>query len=185
METDMPFTFEPLPIPGLLLAKPGIFPDSRGYFYETYRYSDFVKAGIHEQFVQDNHSFSSKGVLRGLHFQKPPRAQGKLLRVIGGSIWDVVVDLRADSPFLGKWVGVELSGDNGHMLWIPEGFAHGFVVLSETVHLLYKCTDEYDSSTESGIRWDDPDVNISWPRMEYIISPKDALLGSFRDSFRF
>ncbi len=181
----MPFVFEPLSIDGLVLVKPRVFPDSRGYFYETYKMSEFAGAGIRLPFVQDNHSFSSKGVLRGLHFQKTPSAQGKLVRAVEGRIWDVAVDLRANSPTLGKWEGIELSGETGFMLWIPPGFAHGFVVLSETVHLLYKCTNEYDSGTESGIRWNDPDLAVAWPETDVSVSPRDAGLGWFRDSYRF
>ncbi|MDP2790999.1 MAG: dTDP-4-dehydrorhamnose 3,5-epimerase [Rectinemataceae bacterium] len=181
----MPFTFKTLSIQGLLLIKPRIFTDSRGYFCETYKHSDFAQGGIDFPFVQDNHSFSPKGILRGLHFQMEPHGQGKLVRAIGGRIWDVAVDLREDSPTFGKWEGVELSDENGCMLWIPGGFAHGFVVLSETVHLLYKCTAEYSAASESGIRWDDPDLAIKWPISDVSVSDKDAQLGSFRESYKF
>lgn len=179
------FVFQSLSLEGLMLVRPRICADSRGFFCETYRFSEFAKAGIDRPFVQDNHSFSSRGVLRGLHFQKNPKAQGKLLHAIEGRIWDVAVDLREDSPSLGRWEGIELSSENGLMLWIPGGFAHGFVVLSETAHLLYKCTEEYDAGTESGIRWDDPDLAISWPVAEVAVSEKDGKLGSFRESYRF
>ncbi len=181
----MAFVFEARSMDGLMLAKPSTFPDSRGFFRETYKYSDFASAGVASHFAQDNHSFSTRGVLRGLHFQMSPKAQGKLIYAIEGSIWDVTVDLRADSPTLGKWEGLELSGENGFVLWIPPGFAHGFVVLSEGAHLMYKCTAEYCAAAESGIRWDDPDLAIRWPLREVSVSEKDATLGNFRESYRF
>ena len=158
----MSFAFEPLAIPGLVLVKPRVFPDDRGFFLETYKRSEFAVAGIDADFVQDNHSRSTRGVLRALHYQLPPFAQGKLVRVSEGRIWDVAVDLRSSSPTFKKWVGVELSDENHHMFWIPPGFAHGFVALSDTVHLLYKCTAEYDKPSERGIRWDDPELAVAW-----------------------
>jgi len=172
----MPFEFSRLSIPDLILVTPRVFPDGRGFFCETYKRSDFSKHGIPEDFVQDNHSFSLRGVLRGLHYQIPPQAQGKLVSVIGGKIWDVAVDVRKSSSTFGKWVGVELSDENMNMLWIPPGFAHGFVSLSESVHLIYKCSSEYDKGCERGIRWDDEDIGIDWPIKEVSISSRDASL---------
>lgn len=181
----MAFAFQKLEIPDLVLIRPRAFPDGRGFFCETYKKSEFAANGIPADFVQDNHSFSTRGVARALHYQLPPSAQGKLISVISGSVWDVAVDVRRASPTLGKWVGVELSGENMQMFWIPPGFAHGFVTLSESVHFVYKCTAEYDPSAESGIRWDDPDLGIGWPAVEVIVSPRDAALPRFRDARLF
>ena len=172
----MPFEFSRLSIPDLVVVIPRKFPDGRGFFCETYKRSDFSEHGIPDEFVQDNHSFSSRGVLRGLHYQIPPQAQGKLVSVIGGKIWDVAVDVRKSSCTFGKWAGVELSDENMNMLWIPPGFAHGFVTLSESVHLIYKCTREYDKGCERGIRWDDKDIGIDWPIKDVFISSRDASL---------
>ncbi len=169
----MPFTFKQLEIPGVILITPEIFSDSRGYFAETYKYSDFLKAGIKEYFLQDNFSFSYKGVLRGLHYQKNPDAQAKLVQCLRGKIFDVVVDIRKNSPYYSKWIGVELSGENRLMLYVPSGFAHGFVVISETAEVLYKCTREYSPVCDRGIIWNDPDININWPILEPILSEKD------------
>lgn len=169
----MPFQFKRLEIPDLILVIPKVFRDDRGFFLETYKRSDFVKFGIKEQFNQDNHSFSRKGVLRGLHYQLNPKAQGKLVRCLKGKIFDVAVDIRKGSPTFGKWVGVELSEDNFHMLYIPPGFAHGFVVLSEEAHVLYKVTNEYSPEHDRGIIWNDPTININWPISNPILSDKD------------
>jgi dTDP-4-dehydrorhamnose 3,5-epimerase len=169
----MPFSIRKLEISDLLIVLPQVFKDDRGFFCETYKRSDFILNGISAEFVQDNHSYSVRNVLRGLHFQLPPNAQGKLIRVVRGKIWDVAVDIRHNSASFGKWVGVELSDESAAMLWMPPGFAHGFVALSEEVHMLYKCTSEYDGASEGGIRWDDPEIGIRWPVRDPIVSAKD------------
>ncbi|NLR76247.1 dTDP-4-dehydrorhamnose 3,5-epimerase [Leeia aquatica] len=149
---------------GVLILEPDVYRDSRGFFLESYnqKYLDSL-LGTQTVFVQDNHSRSSRGVLRGLHYQLPPFAQGKLVRVTSGRIYDVAVDLRRDSPAYGQWDGVELSAENHRQLWIPPGFAHGFLVLSDTVDVLYKATAYYAPETEGSIRWDDPTLAIDWP----------------------
>jgi len=177
----MPFEFETTPIEGVMIIHPRKFPDDRGYFMETYKRSDFVKAGIAEDFYQDNHSYSSKGILRGLHFQSEPHAQGKLVRAIEGRVWDVAVDLRPDSPTYMKWYGIELDSKEGTMFYIPPGFGHGFVVLSDTAHFLYKCTKEYNPSADGGVRWDDPELNIQWPLTDVSVSEKDEKLPLLKD----
>lgn len=177
----MPFTFTNLDINGLVLVEPRVFPDDRGFFLESYKESDFIRAGIPFHFVQDNHSLSVRNVIRGLHFQRSPRAQGKLVRVVRGAMWDVAVDLRKDSPTYKQWLGMELSDENNRMLYIPPGFAHGFQALTDDVHLLYKCTVEYDSVCDGGIRWDDPDIGVSWPVPGPIVSEKDAMLPFLKD----
>ncbi len=149
-------------IKGLYHVQPEVRGDARGYFMETYNYNDFKKAGLDMVFVQDNQSLSSKGVLRGLHFQKE-HTQGKLVRVISGEVFDVAVDIRKGSETYGKWAGVILSAEKKNMLYVPEGFAHGFYVLSDTAEFLYKCTDFYDPSSEAGIMWNDPVIGIKWP----------------------
>jgi dTDP-4-dehydrorhamnose 3,5-epimerase len=170
-------------IKGLLIIETKIFKDDRGFFIESYNKRDFKEIGLDVEFVQDNHSFSRKGVLRGLHFQlKHP--QGKLVRVISGRVFDVAVDLRPHSPTLGKWYGVELSGENALQFYIPPGFAHGFIALEDNTHFLYKCTDFYYPNDELGIIWNDPDLNIRWPINqveEIIISDKDKKLPTFRE----
>jgi dTDP-4-dehydrorhamnose 3,5-epimerase len=181
----MVFTFSRLEIPDLILISPRVHPDERGFFCETYKKSEFAANGIGVDFVQDNHSFSIRGVVRALHYQLPPSAQGKLVSVTVGRIWDVAVDLRRGSATFGKWVGIELSDENMSILWIPPGFAHGFVALSDTVHLLYKCTAEYDKASEVGIRWDDPDIGITWPLSDLVVSPRDAALPPFKDARLF
>jgi dTDP-4-dehydrorhamnose 3,5-epimerase len=172
----MPFTFTSGPLEGLVVVEPRRFRDERGFFMETYHESEFRAAGIGEPFVQDNHSRSSKGVLRGLHFQVGQKAQGKLVRAVAGAIWDVAVDIRPASSTYGSWWGIELSADNALMLYLPPGFAHGFLTLSEEAQVIYKCTAEYDKASEAGIRWDDPDLAIDWPSREVIVSAKDAAL---------
>jgi dTDP-4-dehydrorhamnose 3,5-epimerase len=172
----MPFMFTPLDIPDLILVVPRVFPDDRGSFYETFKRSDFEAHGITDNFVQDNHSVSKGGVLRGLHYQLPPMAQGKLVRVTRGRAWDVAVDIRRNSPYFMKWSSVELSEENRQMLYIPAGFAHGFVALTDNVHLLYKCTAEYSARHERGIRWDDPELDISWPVEVPLVSERDEEL---------
>jgi len=179
----MPFTFIPGPIEGLIIIEPRVFADERGFFLESYKASDFAAAGIKETFVQDNHSRSSRGTLRGLHFQKAPYAQGKLVRVTRGAVWDVAVDLRPGSVTFGKWFGIELSETNKILLWIPPGFAHGFVALEDNTELQYKCTAEYHAPSDGGIRWDDPDIGIPWPDLgiPYILSEKDKKLPLLRE----
>ena len=172
----MPFTFEKTPIDGLIIIKPRIFPDGRGFFCETYKESDFAANGISEKFVQDNHSSSVKGVLRGLHFQNPPFAQGKLVRATRGCVWDVAVDIRRNSPTFGKWFGIQLDDVDRTMFYIPPGFAHGFVTLSDTAEFQYKCTAEYNKDSEAGIIWNDPQIGISWPLTDVTVSDKDAVL---------
>lgn len=171
------------PIKGLLIIETKVFKDNRGFFIESYNLRDFASFGINVNFVQDNHSFSRKGVLRGLHFQfKHP--QGKLVRVISGKVFDVVVDLRPESSTFGKWFGVELSDVNGLQFYIPPGFAHGFISLEENTHFFYKCTDFYYPEDELGIVWNDPFLNIQWPIghvNEVIISDKDKKLLPFSE----
>lgn len=172
----MSFNFEKTSINGLIVVKPTVFKDERGFFLEEYKKSEFEKAGIICDFVQDNHSKSSKAVLRGLHFQKEPFAQAKLVKCLKGKILDVAVDLRRDSPTYAKWLSFELSDENFNMLYIPEGFAHGFQVLSDMAEISYKCSKEYSPAHDSGIRYDDPSLNISWPLKDPIISQKDRNL---------
>ncbi len=171
----MPFEFVPLALPGVSLIKPQIFGDDRGFFLELYKHSDFIRAGIPEHLVQDNYSRSSKGVLRGLHYQKSSRAQGKLVTCLKGCIFDVAVDIRKGSPRFGQWTGIELSGESKQLLYIPAGFAHGFQVLSDTAEVLYKCTDEYSPAEDRGIIWNDPDINIDWPLKDPVLSGKDKV----------
>jgi dTDP-4-dehydrorhamnose 3,5-epimerase len=164
-------------IEGVLIIEPKVFGDERGFFFESFNQRAFNEAvGQPVDFVQDNHSRSAKGVLRGLHFQRPPHAQGKLVRVTQGSVFDVAVDIRPDSATFGRWVGVELSGVNHRQLWIPAGLAHGFLVTSDSADFLYKTTDYYRPESEGSVRWDDPDLAIAWP-LEGItpaLSAKDA-----------
>jgi dTDP-4-dehydrorhamnose 3,5-epimerase len=162
-------------IPGPLIIEPRVFGDARGFFMETWNTAAFAQAGLNVTFVQDNHSRSQKGVLRGLHFQNPG-AQGKLVRVTRGAVFDVAVDLRASSPTFGQWVGVELSADNNRMFWVPEGFAHGFLTLEDDTDFLYKCTAPYAPQSEHTLAWDDPAVGVAWPAagIDPIISDKDA-----------
>lgn len=178
----MPFEFEKLKLDGLVLVKPWAFPDDRGFFMETYKKSDFARNGIPEEFVQDNHSKSSKGVLRGLHYQRGAAAQGKLVRCIRGSILDVGVDIREGSPTFGKWLAAELTAENAHMLYLPAGFAHGFLVLSDTAEIVYKCTAEYSSKDDGGVVWNDPDIGIDWGITAPSLSPKDAALPRLKDA---
>jgi dTDP-4-dehydrorhamnose 3,5-epimerase len=178
----MPFKFKRLKIPEVILIEPGIFKDGRGFFIETYKYSDFARAGIKEYFVQDNYSSSIKGVLRGLHFQKNPHAQGKIVQCIRGKVFDVAVDIRKGSPSFGHWVSVELSEDNNLMLYVPPAFAHGFVVLSEEAGVIYKCTGEYAPEDDRGVIWNDPAINIRWPIKTPILSEKDKRHPALKDS---
>lgn len=174
-------------IEGLYVIEPTVFPDSRGYFMETYNQNDFKEAGLTMNFVQDNQSMSVKGVLRGLHFQKQ-FPQGKLVRVIKGSVFDVAVDLRSSSQTYGKWFGVELSAENKKQFYISEGFAHGFLVLSDEAEFAYKCTDFYHPGDEGGILWNDKEIGIDWPieaDMKLTISDKDQAWSGIRDTFKF
>jgi dTDP-4-dehydrorhamnose 3,5-epimerase len=167
---------------GLHLIEPKVFKDSRGYFLESYNYETFKKSGIDVNFVQDNQSFSCKGTLRGLHFQNIPYSQVKLVRVITGSIIDVAVDIRKGSKTYGKYYSVELSGENKKMLYIPDGFAHGFLTLEDNTIVQYKCSNVYNKESEGGIIWNDPDININWGLMdEPIISDKDKNNILFKD----
>jgi dTDP-4-dehydrorhamnose 3,5-epimerase len=162
-------------LPGVVIIEPRVFGDERGFFMETWNAAAFAAAGLDLAFVQDNHSRSQKGVLRGLHFQNPG-PQGKLVRVTSGAVFDVAVDLRASSPTFGQWAGVELSAENKRMFWVPEGFAHGFLTLEDDTDFLYKCTAPYAPQSEFSLAWDDPAVGIDWPLegLGPIISAKDA-----------
>ncbi len=165
--------FEPLAVPDVILIEPRVFEDSRGFFTETYRKDVFSKNGIPEEFVQDNHSKSSKGVLRGLHYQIPPKSQAKLMRVTKGKVFDVAVDIRHGSKTFGKFVTCILSGENKKMLYVPAGFAHGFCVMEDDTEFVYKVSDFYSVEHERGILWNDPSIAIPWPAMDYIFSEKD------------
>ncbi len=170
----MPFEFKRLEIPEVILIKPKVFEDERGFFMETFKKEDFEKIGITNEFIQDNHSKSKYGVLRGLHFQRSPYEQAKLVRCIRGIIFDVVVDIRRNSPTFGKYVGVILSEFNKLILYVPRGFAHGFLTLSEVAEVIYKVDNKYAPEYEGGIIWNDPTININWPYVENIIlSEKD------------
>jgi len=178
----MSFEFEQLKMDGVILIKPRIFGDNRGFFTESYKKSEFVKNGIDIEFVQDNHSKSTKGVLRGLHYQASPKAQAKLIRCSKGRIYDVAVDLRKNSKTFGKWLKVELSEENKHMLFIPEGFAHGFVVLSDEAELLYKTNTEFSAEHDRGVLYNDMDINIDWEiDFEPILSEKDKFQPTFSE----
>lgn len=162
-----------LPLAGLRLVKPRVFSDARGFLLEIYQGRRYREAGLPAQFVQDNHSRSARGVLRGLHYQLP-NPQGKLVACLSGEIFDVAVDLRRSSPTFGRWHGVQLSGENHWQLYVPDGFAHGFCVLSDTAHVLYKCTDYYSPGNEHTLIWNDPTVGVDWPVREPVLSEKDA-----------
>ena len=168
-------------IPDLYIIKPSVFTDKRGYFFESYNKQAFLRNGIDQNFVQDNESKSAKGVLRGLHFQKPPFAQGKLVRVMHGAVLDVAVDLRSGSPTYGQWAAVELNHDNKWMYWIPPGFAHGFVTLEDDTVFFYKCTNVYNKDSEGSILWNDPDLNIDWKVDNPTLSEKDLVSPLFKD----
>ncbi|BDA12992.1 dTDP-4-dehydrorhamnose 3,5-epimerase [Aeromonas caviae] len=161
-------------IPDVLIFEPKVFGDERGFFFESFNHKLFEEAvGYPVTFVQDNHSKSSKGVLRGLHYQLPPNAQGKLVRCVAGEVFDVAVDICKSSPTFGQWIGVHLSAENKRQLWIPEGFAHGFVTLSETAEFLYKTTNYYAPQSEGCLAWNDSEVNINWPFKDVLLSGKD------------
>jgi dTDP-4-dehydrorhamnose 3,5-epimerase len=171
---------------GMLILEPRIFKDSRGFFLESYNESVMTDIGIRARFVQDNHSYSAKNVLRGLHYQISPHAQGKLVRAVTGEIFDVIVDLRRSSPTFGKWDGVTLSGENFKMLWIPPGLAHGFRVLSDSAHVFYKTTDFYHPECERTLAWNDAELSIDWQgASEPVISGKDKNGMLFRDAEKF
>lgn len=176
----------PLSIPDVLLIEPQVFGDDRGFFFESFNQAQFEKAtGVKVNFVQDNHSKSVKGVLRGLHYQTPPRAQGKIVRLTQGEVFDVAVDLRKSSPTFGKWVGEILSADNKKQMWIPVGFAHGFLTLSDTAEFLYKTTDFYNKDHEEAIAWNDETIAIDWPIKEVSLSFKDKAALSFKEAKYF
>lgn len=176
--------FVPMAIPEVILIEPAVFGDERGFFMETRQTKKFAEAGIQLDFVQDNHSRSQQGVLRGLHYQIQ-QPQGKLVRVVSGTVFDVAVDLRQTSPTFGKWVSAILSAENKHLLWVPPGFAHGFYVLSETADFVYSCTDFYAPQYERSILWNDPDLDITWPLVNQeapSLSAKDAAGQSFKNA---
>ena len=180
-------TVTPCDIEGLYVIEPTVFKDERGYFVETYNQNDMKEAGLDIVFVQDNQSMSTRGVLRGLHFQKQ-FPQGKLVRVVRGKVFDVAVDLRSDSKTYGKWFGVELSAENMKQFYIPERFAHGFLVLSDEAEFCYKCTDFYHPGDEGGLAWNDSEIGVEWPLEEgvdLIISEKDQKWKGLKDTFKF
>ena len=180
----------PTAVPGVLIVEPSVFADDRGWFMESFNEARFHAAlaelGLPapHAFVQDNHSCSRRGVLRGLHFQRAPHAQGKLVRVVQGATFDVAVDIRQGSPTFGRWTGTELSAANKRQMWIPEGFAHGFLALEDDAHFLYKTTDYYDKASEGAILWSDPDLAIAWPGDpgQFIVNEKDALAPGLREA---
>jgi dTDP-4-dehydrorhamnose 3,5-epimerase len=169
----MSFKFSKLSIPEVVLIEPKIFSDSRGFFVELFKASEFQSNGIRAKFVQVNHSRSQKNVLRGLHYQLNPKAQAKLISVVYGEIFDVAVDIRRESPTYGQWVGESLSDTNKKLLYIPEGFAHGFCVLSDEAQIIYYCSEEYAPQMERNILWNDPEIGVSWPIHEPVLSSKD------------
>lgn len=180
----MSFIFEKLALPEVILVKPRIFGDSRGYFMETYKKSEFTAMGIAAEFVQDNQSVSAKNIFRGLHYQLAPKAQGKLVRALSGAILDFAVDVRAASPTFGKWVSARLDSENKHMLWIPEGFAHGFLSLEDGTVVAYKATAEYSKEHERGISWNDPNIALRIPTARPILSEKDAALPQLEEAVK-
>jgi dTDP-4-dehydrorhamnose 3,5-epimerase len=168
-------------LPGVIILKPRVFEDARGFFLESYNQDTLRAHGIETMFVQDNHSKSARGTLRGLHFQLPPAGQVKLVRVVRGVVWDVAVDIRVGSPTFGQWVGAELSAENFRQLYIPSGFAHGFCVLSKEAEVLYKASHVYSPSHERGILWDDATLKIAWPVSEPLLSERDRRLDTLAD----
>ena len=182
----MPYTVTPTAIPDVLILEPQVFGDARGFFFESFNQRDFAdKTGVDLSFVQDNHSKSAQGVLRGLHYQIQ-HPQGKLVRVVQGQVFDVVVDLRQSSPTLGQWVGMYLDAQKHQQLWVPPGFAHGFVVLSETAEFLYKTTDYWYPTHERSLRWDDPTVGITWPMQgQPLLAAKDAAAALWAEAEKF
>lgn len=180
----MPFTFSNLDLPGVILAEPRVFGDARGWFMETFKQSEFARNGIPGPFVQENQSFSQAGTLRGLHFQRAPKAQGKLVRALAGEIFDVAVDMRRDSPTCGKWVAATLSAENRRMLYVPSWCAHGFIVTSGQAEVLYLTTDEYSAPHESGFLWNDPALGIAWPRQPEFLAERDQNWAPFENGER-
>ena len=178
----MAFSFRTLEIPGVVLIEPQVFSDDRGFFMETFKSSDFAANGVPEHFVQENQSSSRHGVLRGLHVQRPPRAQGKLVRVVAGEVLDVAVDVQQGSTTYGKWVAHVLSSDNKRMLYVPPWCLHGFVVTSDAADVMYLATEEYAPEYEGGVVWDDPDLAIRWPIAEPVLSERDRALPRLRDA---
>ncbi|MDP8213744.1 MAG: dTDP-4-dehydrorhamnose 3,5-epimerase [Candidatus Euphemobacter frigidus] len=178
----MPFTFEEKEIPGVVVIEYQKFDDNRGFFMETFREADFSAHGITLPFVQDNYSHSVRGVLRGLHYQKNPRAQGKLILVLKGAVFDVGVDIRRGSPTYGKWIGEVLDAENRRMLYLPPGMAHGFCVLSDEVDFFYKVTADYAPEMDRGFIWNDPEIGIKWPITNPVLSDKDKELPPFRQA---
>jgi len=178
----MPFKFKRLEIPDVILIEPQVFEDERGFFMESYKESEFRNFGIEEKFVQDNHSKSKKNVLRGLHYQLPPKEQAKLVSCVKGKVFDVAVDIRKGSPYYGKWIGEYLSEENKNMLFIPTGFAHGYLVMSEEAEILYKVTNEYSPEYDRGITWNDSEIGINWPiEGKPILSEKDKKLSNLEE----
>jgi dTDP-4-dehydrorhamnose 3,5-epimerase len=165
-----------------VLVEPKVIGDDRGFFMEAYKHSEFATFGLVKPFVQDNHSRSTQGVLRGLHYQNPPMAQGKLVRVVVGEVFDVAVDIRKGSPTYGQWVAQNLSAENKRMLYIPEGFAHGFCALSDMAEVVYKVTKEYSPQHEAGVVWNDPDIGVHWPIKQPMVSAKDAQFPLLKDA---
>ncbi len=178
----MPFRFARSEISDVILVEAKVFRDDRGIFVEAYKYSEFAANGIPQRFVQDNYSYSKRHALRGLHYQKSPKEQGKLVAVLFGRIFDVAVDIRQGSPTYGRWVSVELSDERHNMVYIPPGFAHGFCVLSSEANVVYKTTEEYFQDLERGIVWNDRDLGIEWPVSSPILSPRDAALPTLREA---
>jgi dTDP-4-dehydrorhamnose 3,5-epimerase len=178
----MPFEFQRLDLPGLILIAAKAFPDERGFFLETYKRPDFEKVGISSAFVQDNFSQSRRGVLRGLHYQMEPEAQGKLVTVLSGEIFDVAVDIRRGSPTYGGWLGIRLGENDHHMLYVPKGFAHGFQALTDDVRVAYKVTAAYAPEFDRGIAWNDPAIGIKWAIPDPILSTKDAGLPALAEA---
>jgi dTDP-4-dehydrorhamnose 3,5-epimerase len=178
----MPFTFHKLAIPDVIRIDVRVFEDERGFFMETYGAAEFAAHGIPLSFVQDNYSYSMRGVLRGLHYQKEPAAQGKLVRCALGEVYDVAVDIRRGSPTYGRWVGEVLSAENRRQLYVPPGFAHGFCVLGDAAGVAYKVTADYAPDLDRGIRWDDPEIAVQWPVADPVLSPKDAALPTLADA---
>ena len=179
----MGFIFKKLSLPDVILIEPKVHYDYRGYFFEEFKKSEYISNGVSDSFIQENISHSKRGVIRGMHYQKNPKAQSKLVSVINGEIFDVALDIRKNSPTFGKWVGEILSNNNHRSIFIPEGFAHGFCVISEEADVIYKVNKEYSPNDERGIIWNDPSINISWPTQSPIISKKDEELPLFKKSY--
>jgi len=177
----MPFDVTKAALEGMLIIRPRLFRDGRGFFSELYKQSDFAAAGMSQRFLQENLSRSARGVLRGLHYQNPPHEQGKLVRVLAGRVWDVAVDIRSGSATFGNWAAVELDAESYVSVYIPPGFAHGFLTLSESADFFYACTAEYCRESEAGIRWDDPTLGIRWPLSDVAVSDKDSVLPRLLD----